>query len=161
MIELRIIYFHSIGATGYTKPLWAMLMCNSALTVLILVFAILLYDNGQAQDSTGQNIQFRIKNESKFLISKLIILGRNFEKIRSGQTTDYVTTAPFYPSLQVDITLERKPTFGKYQWYHSIMYPIDNVDETRITNKRSTIEIKVSRGKEKGQIEVDIEIIED
>ena len=136
-------------------------MCNNLRTVLTLVLSFVLYNEGQAQHSTDQNIRVRIKNESKFLISKLTILGRNFENIKSVETTDYVETEPLYPALQVDITLQRKPIFRKYQWYHTIMYPIDNVGETRITNKRNTIVIKVLKGGKKGQIDVDTEIIED
>jgi hypothetical protein len=63
--------------------------------------------------------------------------------------------------LQFDITLQRKPTFGKYQWYHTITYPIDNVGGTQVINEKNTIVIKVLKGEEKGQIDVDTEINED
>jgi hypothetical protein len=140
--------------------LWELLVSNLP-TVWILVLAVLLYNEGQTQDATGQYIRVRIKNESKFLISKVTILGRTFENIESGETTGYFDTKPFYPSLMVDITLQRRPTFGKYQWYHTVTYPIDNVGETRIVNKSNTIVITVSKGEEKGKIDVDTEIIED
>jgi len=106
-------------------------------------------------------VQVRIKNKSKFRISKLEILGQKFENIKSGEATDYIEVAPFYPSMKVDITVHRKPTFGKYQWYHMISYPIDHVGDKKIISYKNTIVIRVSKGNEEGMIDVDTEIIED
>ena len=127
----------------------------------MLMFTLILI-GGHGQSTTDdQSIKIRIKNDSKFLITKLTILDRNFENIKSGETSDYVDVEPFYPSMKVDITMQRSRTFGRDVWYHTITYPIDHVGEKLITNERNTIVITILKGEEKGQIVVDTEIVKD
>lgn len=127
----------------------------------MLMFTLILI-GGHGQSTTDdQSIKIRIKNDSKFLITKLTILDRNFENIKPGETSDYVDVEPFYPSMKVDITMQRSRTFGRDLWYHTITYPIDHVGEKLITNERNTIVITILKGDEKGQIVVDTEIVKD
>ena len=130
-------------------------------TILMLMFTLIL-SGGHGQSTTDdQSIKIRIKNDSKFLITKLTILDRNFENIKSGETSDYVDVEPFYPSMKVDITMQRSRTFGRDVWYHTITYPFDHVGEKLIINERNTIVITILKGDEKGQIVVDTEIVKD
>jgi hypothetical protein len=109
--------------------------------------------------TTDQHVKIRIKNGSKFLITKLTILDNNFENIKPGDTSDYVEVLPFYPSMKVDITIQRSRTFARDLWYHTISYPIDNVGEKLITNDKNTVVITVLKSEEKGQINVNTEIM--
>lgn len=130
-------------------------------TILTLVLT-LIQIGGHGQSITDdQRIKIRIKNDSKFLITKLTILDKNFENIKSGDTSDYIDVEPFYQSMKVDITIQRHRTFGRDLWYHTISYPIDHVGEKLITTDRNTLVINILKGEEKGQIEVDTEIIKD
>ena len=104
-------------------------------------------------------VKIRINNDSKFLITKLIILNRNFENLPAGDITEYVEVTPFYPSMRVDITIQRSRIFRRDLWYHTISVPVDHVGEKLITNERNTIVIQILKAEEKGQIEVETEII--
>lgn len=132
------------------------------LGIILTLILTLIQIGGHGQSITDdQRIKIRIKNDSKFLITKLTILDRKFENIKSGDTSDYVDVEPFYPSMKVDITTQRHRTFGRDLWYHTISYPIDHVGEKLITTDRNTLVINISKGEQKGQIEVDTEIIKD
>src|SRR6478735_1897757 len=106
---------------------------KATLTILLTLGQIVAH--GQTTNG-DQSVMIRIKNESKFLITKLTILDMNFENIKSGDLTDYVNVVPFYPSMKVDITIQRDRTFRRDLWYHTISYPIDNVGEKRINNDK-------------------------
>jgi hypothetical protein len=128
-------------------------------TILTLVLTLIQIE-GHGQ-STDRRIKIRIKNDSKFLITKLTILDQNFENIKSGDSSEYVDVEPFYPSMKVDITIQRNRTFRRDLWYHTISYPIDHVGEKLIMTERNTLVINILKGEEKGQIEVDTEIIKE
>src|SRR4051794_2275466 len=114
-------------------------MKNYLGTTLTFILLTLLCNVGQAQTTNDQKVKVRIKNESKFLITKLTILGKDFENIESGDTSDYFEVEPFYPSMKVDITIQRKRTLRKDLWSHTISYPVDNVGEKIITNEKNTL----------------------
>lgn len=122
----------------------------------------LIQIEGHGQSTTdGQRIKIRVKNDSKFLITKLTILDRNFENIKSGDVSEYVDVEPFYPSMKVDITIQRNRAFGRDRWYHTISYPIDHVGEKLITTEWNTLVINILKAEQNGQIELDTEIIKD
>ena len=130
-------------------------------TILIFLLTLVQVDGLGQTNNDRQKVKVRVKNESKFLITKLTILENNFENIKSGDTSDYVELDPFYPSMKVDITIQRSRTFRRDLWYHTISYPIDNVGERLITNDKNTLVINILKGDDKGQIDVDTEVIKD
>jgi hypothetical protein len=132
---------------------------NKLRAIAIFFLTALLHHAGQAQSAAdGATPKVRIKNESKFLIIKLTILDKTFENIKPGGSSEFVDIEPFYPSMKVVATVQRKRIFGKDLWYHVITYPIDHVGEKRITNGKSTIVISFRRGEEKGQLDVDTHV---
>jgi hypothetical protein len=133
---------------------------RSPKTLTLLLTLILIFGHGRST-ADGGGVKIRIKNISKFLITKLTILDKNFENIKSGDVSEYVDVGLFYPSMKVDITIQRSRTFGRDLWYHTISYPIDHVGEKLVTNERNTLVISILKGEEKGQINVDTEIIKD
>jgi hypothetical protein len=130
-------------------------------TTLTFILLVLLCNVGEAQLTNDQKVKVRIKNESKFLITKLTILGKDFENIEHGDTSDYFEVKPFYPSMKVDITIQRKRTLRRDLWSHTISYPVDHVGEKLIINEKNTIVINIQKGQEKGQVEVETNVIKE
>jgi hypothetical protein len=131
---------------------------------IILIFLLLTsYQiEARAQILFGEpKVKIRVKNKSRFLVTKLIILNTNFENIKSGETSDYVEVVPFYPSMKIDITILRNRAFRRDLWYHMVQSPIDNVGEKIITNEKNTIVINILKGEEKGQIDLDTYVIKE
>ena len=104
-------------------------------------------------DSTT-TIQLRVKNNSKYHIIKLTVLGETIENIKPGKKSDYFTVKPFYPSMKVDITFVKKEEMKTAPWTHIVTYPIDHVGEKIINDKRRTLIIEILKGETPGQFEI-------
>jgi hypothetical protein len=126
---------------------------------VIVLFLVTTSSYAHAQATETPRVKVRIKNESRFLITKLEVLNRTVENIVPGGYSEYITVDAFYPSMKIDITLERKRTFARDLRYRIISYPMDNVGESRVTHEKNTLVIEIVKGEKKGQPDIKSSVI--
>lgn len=131
--------------------------------VLILTFFYLTASGQRSTEKTSyefhspdstKEIRLSVKNNSKYHIIELKILGQTIKNIKAGHKSDYLLVEPYYPSFKVDITFVKKGRVTSSPWNHVITYPIDNVGEGLITDKKKTLIIEIIESDTPGQFEI-------
>lgn len=92
--------------------------------------------------------RIKVKNESGFTISKLVVLDTQFLNLGPQLETFFYCSKRFFPSVGYDITFHKKRKFG-----HIISSPIDHAGEEGLEKGDYIMLLKIKR-KRTGEFEI-------